>query len=379
MKMKVKLFLVFFTLSSATSFACLWDRDTLLEERQQFPSALELITGKFLRHSKEFYQWRVEDRENRLKTESTPELYDDLAVAYEKLGNQDKAIEVILKKQKLFPGLYETHANLGTFYIHKGDFENGLKEIDKAIKINPDAHFGREVYQKLLVEYLIAIRNKESDFSKANKSRKPNSIEFNTGFAYFLVYKKQDSQSKKKENRLSGEEVKKAVKGILGMMRFGNYKSPVLLEALGNLFMAHHFQSNARRLAARAYLKASYETKDPLKKKKLRAMASGSLSMQTVSKTTEDELSLERLEKTFKIELLGAETWYKNVVADEKKWIEQGGDVDAAFTEKYYSNPKSNSKVYHEFIVPIPFIPIGVGVALLVVILIVLKAARRKS
>jgi hypothetical protein len=46
--------------------ACLWDYDTLRQERARFPGALELITGKFLRHSPEFYQWRIEDRRRRL-------------------------------------------------------------------------------------------------------------------------------------------------------------------------------------------------------------------------------------------------------------------------------------------------------------------------
>jgi hypothetical protein len=43
--------------------ACIWDYDTLAMERQRFPHALELITGKFLRHSAAFYEWRVQDRE----------------------------------------------------------------------------------------------------------------------------------------------------------------------------------------------------------------------------------------------------------------------------------------------------------------------------
>jgi len=38
------------------AIACLWDYDTLAMERQKFPDALELITGKFLRHSKPFYE-----------------------------------------------------------------------------------------------------------------------------------------------------------------------------------------------------------------------------------------------------------------------------------------------------------------------------------
>lgn len=53
------------------------------------------------------------------------------------------------------PGRYETAANLGTFYLHAGIFKKVLAYIEKALKINPDAHFGREKYQKLLVEYII--------------------------------------------------------------------------------------------------------------------------------------------------------------------------------------------------------------------------------
>jgi hypothetical protein len=84
-----------------TTSACLWDTDTLAMERQKFPEALELITGQFLRHSPEFYRWRVEDRQKRIAAEPDRiELYDDLAVAYDKLGEHQKAIETILAKEK---------------------------------------------------------------------------------------------------------------------------------------------------------------------------------------------------------------------------------------------------------------------------------------
>lgn len=138
----------------AVALACLWDYDTLKQERATFPGTLELITGKFLRHSPEFYRWRIRNRMQRLETEtSNAGLYDDLAVAYQKTGQTDKAIETMLAKEKKFPGLYETYSNLGTFYILKGEFAKGLPYIDQALTINPDAHFGREKYQKWLVEY----------------------------------------------------------------------------------------------------------------------------------------------------------------------------------------------------------------------------------
>src|SRR4029078_4407708 len=77
---------------------------------------------------------------------------------YEKTGQHEKAIETILIKEKIKPGLYETYSNLGTFYILAGDLEKGLPYIDKALAIDPDAHFGRERYQKWLVEYALSRR-----------------------------------------------------------------------------------------------------------------------------------------------------------------------------------------------------------------------------
>jgi tetratricopeptide (TPR) repeat protein len=142
------------------TFACIWDHDTLQSEKFRFPDTLELITGKFLRHSKEFYHWRIQDRTTRLKADPTnTSLLDDLAVAYEKTDNHEKAIEIAIEIEKIKPGRYETAANLGTFYLHSGKFKDGLEQIEKAIKINPDAHFGREIYQKILVDYRILTRN----------------------------------------------------------------------------------------------------------------------------------------------------------------------------------------------------------------------------
>jgi hypothetical protein len=62
--------------------ACTWDWDTLQMERQRFPNTLELITGRFPRHSRDFYYWRINDRTARLQREpDNLALYDDLAVA----------------------------------------------------------------------------------------------------------------------------------------------------------------------------------------------------------------------------------------------------------------------------------------------------------
>ena len=83
------------TLAPAAS-ACLWDTDTLWQERRDMPGVLELIVGKFPRHTDAFYEWRVKDRRSRLAlhdsgveelgADARAGLYDDLAVALDKLG-----------------------------------------------------------------------------------------------------------------------------------------------------------------------------------------------------------------------------------------------------------------------------------------------------
>ncbi len=129
----------------AITAGCLWDRDTLLDERGRFPDVLEIITGKFPRHSNAFYEWRLQDRQKQLfDSPNDNALLDDVGVALDKLGRSHEAIEVALKQLDEDPMRYETLANLGTFYFHSGDFEQGLRFIDKAIEINPNAHFGRE-------------------------------------------------------------------------------------------------------------------------------------------------------------------------------------------------------------------------------------------
>lgn len=80
-----------FSLTAAS--ACDWDTETLLEERSRFPTALEIILGKFPRHTKDYYQWRLNDRLEKLKSSPNDDrLLDDVAVSYEKLEQYDEAI-----------------------------------------------------------------------------------------------------------------------------------------------------------------------------------------------------------------------------------------------------------------------------------------------
>lgn len=317
----------------AASVACLWDYDTLEMERQQFPQIAELISGKFLRHSKAFYEWRIKDRLARLET--TPNdvtLYDDLAVAYDKTDQHEKAIEAILKAQEIKPDRYETLANLGTFHIHNGDLKTGLGFIEKAIEINPDAHFGREVYQKLLVEYVL---EKRGDGPLPQPMSDEEMSFERQGFARYALLKQTGDAS---ADDTSGE-IAKAVKGVSGMMRFGHHDSPVLLEALADLLMADYDQGEAKQLASRAWLKASYEAKDESAAERYRTLAKQVLQMQVRPDTKNTQITLKEVEKEFQKELAEADEWFAGIKADEAKWIADGANVDEDFARKYYDSP----------------------------------------
>ena len=350
--------------------ACLWDYDTLREERQRFPNALELITGKFLRHSTEFYRWRVYDRKQELSAHpNNLDYQDDLAVAYEKTGDHAKAIETMLAAEKIDPHRYETKANLATFYVHAGDLPKCLEYVRAALAINPDAHFGRERYQMWLVEYILKPQVNGKTIlplqtAGTEQGAKDNAKRATKSFYNFVAVKVGYGQ-------LSAAELDKAVTGVLGMMRFANFENPLLLEVLGDLLLAggHDPGMDAKRLAARCYLKASYATDNELAKESYRKLARRALSMQTRSPVTDDVLSVEELERDFNKELADASAWYGDVKAHELQWIRDGKDVDAEYDRKYRIAPTAAD--VNPFITDTPafrYVAAGGGVVLLFVV-----------
>ncbi|PHQ35723.1 hypothetical protein [Rhodopirellula bahusiensis] len=303
--------------------ACLWDYDTLAMERRLFPGAHELIAGYFVRHSDAYYEWRITDRMSKPAEQLSPSDLDDIAVAHDKLGDHEKAIETILKKIERWPdqGRYESEANLGTFHIHAGHLQTGLEHIEKAIAINSDAHFGREVYQQLLVEYLIERRSSSEDLPLSTAGG-----EGRIGFTAFVL----DSRQPPEETTL--EEIQKAAKGVMGMMRFGNEDSPVLLESLGDLLLADYNNDDSKMLATRAFLRASMEVEDPAAKTGYRERAKWTIAMQ-------NDVELEDIEEQLMAEVEQANALSQQILDDEKSWISAGLDVDAEFEKKYFDAP----------------------------------------
>ena len=96
--------MIFALMLALPAEACLWDYDTLRDEKRGMPGIAEVIAGQWERHSPFFYQHRVEAMKKRLDTSpGDVDAMDNLAVAYHKLGNTPAAIATMLDKEKRFP------------------------------------------------------------------------------------------------------------------------------------------------------------------------------------------------------------------------------------------------------------------------------------
>jgi tetratricopeptide (TPR) repeat protein len=158
--------------------ACLWDRDTPASEAKGLPEVVAVLSGRFPRNPPLYYEMRLERVTARLKTDPADlAAYDDAGVAFDRLGRGDEAIAWMDKKKqeldRLDPKspnvkehLYRYHANLGTFLVHRwarqgrdrtklDDLKRSRDEIAAAIKINPNAHFGREKFQLRAIDWMI--------------------------------------------------------------------------------------------------------------------------------------------------------------------------------------------------------------------------------
>jgi hypothetical protein len=148
----------------------------------------DVLHERFPRHGRTYYEYRnrkvreeitgLKDavRDDGVARAKRFRLLDDLGAGLDFVGEHDEAVRVLRDKltEQQAEGLsgrelYTSYANLGTFLIHgnaprairgdpvaKGRVREGLDLIHKAIEVNPQAHFGREAWQAITVEFLLA-------------------------------------------------------------------------------------------------------------------------------------------------------------------------------------------------------------------------------
>lgn len=174
------------SLFAAALPACLWDYDTLAQESRGKADLKAVIVGGFPRNPPLYYEMRLE-RVTKLLETSPDDLdaYDAAGVACDRLGRADEAIEWMARKLAAMERMgydagkheqpnhrYRYLANLGTFYAHRwfknganreamDDLKQGRELIAQAIKENPNAHFGREKYQLMMMDWVLGFDQKK--------------------------------------------------------------------------------------------------------------------------------------------------------------------------------------------------------------------------
>lgn len=142
-----------------TAHACVWDYETYHAEAESLPCVLDAILGFWPKHTDRYHEVRLEATEHALRwVPGWAEGLDAKGVSLMKLGRMEQAEAVMKQRHALDPDAYPGHANLGTLYTFTGDYEPALTHIDRAMAIEPKAHFGREKYHRALVAFLQRVK-----------------------------------------------------------------------------------------------------------------------------------------------------------------------------------------------------------------------------
>jgi tetratricopeptide (TPR) repeat protein len=144
-----------FYLAPTEASACGWSYESYHEESVALPCVFAVLIGDFPQHTIEYYETQIQAANAALSW--SPHWLEGLqlkGLALMKLTRYQEAEEVFLRHLKIDPDGYASHANLGTLYTFTGDYARSLEHIDRALQIEPKAHFGREKYHRRLVVYL---------------------------------------------------------------------------------------------------------------------------------------------------------------------------------------------------------------------------------
>lgn len=248
-KLRVALVLGGLFLGIERAEACGWDNETYYAEAKSLPCVLTVLVGSFPEHTPEYYEARIQAADEALKwAPGWLEALDMKGIALMKLGRLEEAKAVFLQRAEIDPEGYPTHANLGTLYTFTGDFEQALFHTDKAMEIEPEAHFGREKYHRALIVYLQEVAKDPTVAEKRN-------------FLDIPISDKQRYQGSKKKFEEAGlsEDVFDALVSMIAV--YGAKDVPDIYLAFGDvLALRGHL-----RLAWTAY-QGAVERKHPRKK-----------------------------------------------------------------------------------------------------------------
>jgi len=154
LRLRTPVALVCMVLGHSSLSACIWDADTLRQEKRSHPKMAEAILGPAAKPPdpaplRQRIQHLLQSRR-----EDDPAWWNDLAGAHLRLGQPQEAARLLEPVLKKFDTNYGIHANLGTAYHLLGRYKEAEREIARDLEINPNAHFGLEKYHLALLQYL---------------------------------------------------------------------------------------------------------------------------------------------------------------------------------------------------------------------------------
>ncbi|MBS1721120.1 MAG: hypothetical protein JST35_11800 [Armatimonadetes bacterium] len=151
----------------------MWDYDTFAEEARGRDDTVGTLLGIYRPYPPFYYEKRIEIMRSKIAANpKDADAYDNMAVAYARLNRPDEALAAIESKKTAIgatpgttPDWYRFYSNRGSFYLMKWAgssdkkaalpiLDKGISDIENALKIDVNAHFGREKYQLFYMQWL---------------------------------------------------------------------------------------------------------------------------------------------------------------------------------------------------------------------------------
>jgi tetratricopeptide (TPR) repeat protein len=135
--------------------ACGWSWETYAAEGESLPCVYDALLGYFPAHTPEYHEavTRAVDYALGWTPQWTAGL-DAKGLALMHLSRYPEAEVVMKQRLSINAEAYAAHANLGTLFTFTRQFPTALRHIDRAMALEPKAHFGREIYHRKLVVFL---------------------------------------------------------------------------------------------------------------------------------------------------------------------------------------------------------------------------------
>jgi tetratricopeptide (TPR) repeat protein len=204
----------------------MWDYDTFAEEARGRDDTVGTLLGIYRPYPPLYYEKRIEIMRSKIAANpKDADAYDNMAVAYARLNRPDEALAAIESKKTAIgatpgttPDWYRFYSNRGSFYLMKWAgssdkkaalpiLEKGISDIENALKIDVNAHFGREKYQLLYMQWLrMWVATPEKMAKEEEHSTTPN-----TFFSYL----------RKAESPNGAVTSKEAEVALAGLIRLG--------------------------------------------------------------------------------------------------------------------------------------------------------------